>query len=339
MSQRLSALILLAACGKAADKAPPSTAGSDKPPPVAAQPAPAKPQAKDPTVKDMLAKGTSCELQQGGLPLACPELKAIGDYAFQHQGSTEAAETCAAFLGDPDNKKRLLAAECLFHFNAVGKTPELGFALDAIETEKEPKTLEEIAWGISGAEAVTAKLDDRVLTVSQKLMADPKTDTAAGYLFGTLFPQYMMGSGPKPPIKAQTLAIASLTRDGTGMQREAFNAVKMLDDKAAVCTALDSDLRVDAKRWADAADAIVAMKDACVANLAKTIDFTLARLAAGDAHLELLRRFDSVFDLDAPTRAKIQKAVRAARAKAEDWQRKDFDATADQFSKPPKPRK
>src|SRR5450755_867478 len=157
MSQRLSALILLAACGKAADKAPPSTAGSDKPPPVAAQPAPVKPQIKDPAVKDMLAKGTSCELQQGGLPLACPEFKAIGDYAFQHQGSTEAAETCAAFLSDPDNKKRLLAAECLFHFNAVGKTPELGFALDAIETEKEPKTLEEIAWGISGAEAVTAK--------------------------------------------------------------------------------------------------------------------------------------------------------------------------------------
>ena len=339
MSKRLSALVLLVACGKAADKAPPSTAGSDQPAPRAAQPAPTKPQIKDPAVKDMLAKGTSCELQQGGLSLACPELKAIGDYAFQHQGSIEAAETCAAFLGDPDHKKRLLAAECLFHFNAVGKTPVLGFALDAIETETDPKTLEEIAWGISGAEAVTAKLDDRVLAITQKLMADPKTDVAAGYLFETLFPQYMMGSGPKPPIKAQTLAIASLTRDGTGMQRATFNAVKMLDDKAAVCAALDSDLRPDAKRWADAADAVASMKDACIANLAKTIDFTLARLASGDAHLDLLRRFDYVFDLDAPTRAKIAKAVRAGRAKASDWQRKDFDTTADQFGKPPKPRK
>ena len=51
------------------------------------------------------------------MPLDRPELKAISDYAFQHQGSTEASETCAAFLADPDPLKKKLAAECLAHFN------------------------------------------------------------------------------------------------------------------------------------------------------------------------------------------------------------------------------
>lgn len=291
---------------------------------------------KDDGAKQLLAKGTTCKLQQDALPLDCPELKAISDYAFQHQGSAEASETCAAFLADPDPLKKKLAAECLAHFNSNGVTPSLGFALDAIEAEKDPKIKEEIAWGIKDAEAVTAHLDDRVLAVTQKLAADPKTETAASYVFSSLFPQYMMGSGPKPPAQAQAVALASLGADGTAMQREAFNAVKLLDDKSAVCAAIDADLSATAKQWALAADAVASMKDACVANLAKTIDFVLAKVAAGDDHLEILRRYDSVFDLDAPTRAKIAKAIRAARAKAAEWKRKDFDDTAAQFAKPAK---
>src|SRR5450432_1551381 len=333
MSQRLTALLFVVACGRAADKAPP--VADQKPPPPAATPAPAKAQIKDTTVKDLLAKGTTCKATNNQLPLDCPEYKAIGDYAFQHQQSAEAAETCAAFLGDPDSNKKLLAAECLFHFNSITQTTQLGFALDAIDAEKDPQIIERIAWGIGRAEAVTAKLDDRVLATVTKLMANPKTEAAAGDLFESLFPQYMMGSGPKPPIKAQTLAIASLTHDGTGMQRTAFNGVKMLDDKKAVCAALDSELRLDG-RWSDAADAVADMKDACVANLAKTIDFVLVRLAAGDEQLGVLRRYDSVFDLDAATRAKIAKAIRAARGKAPDYRKKVYDDTAADFSKPPK---
>src|SRR3954469_3607226 len=143
------ALVLtsLGACGKAADN--PAAKGSaatapveaPKPTPSAAQPA-AKPMIKDDGAKQLLAKGTTCKLQQDGLPLDCPELKAISDYAFQHQGSTEAAETCAAFLADPDPLKKKLAAECLAHFNSNGVTPSLGFALDAIEAEKDPKIQE-----------------------------------------------------------------------------------------------------------------------------------------------------------------------------------------------------
>ncbi len=342
-------VLSLAACGKAADHAAPSgstgsagsgSAGSAVVPPAAAKPpaAPAKAQVKDDAAKQLIAKGTSCELRDGDLPLDCAEYKAIGDYAFQHQSSVEAAETCASFLGDPNPKKRLLAAECLFHFNAMGKTSALGFVLDAIETEQDPKIREREAWGIMDAEAVTAKLDDRVLALVTRLAADPKGDVAAGYLFGSLFPQYLMGHGPKPPAKAQALAIEALGRDGTGLQREAFNAVTLLDDKPAVCAALDAELRPDAKQWASAAEAVAAMKDACVANLAKTIDFVLARLAAGDDRLDVLRRYDSVFDLDAATRTKIARAIRKARAKAPAWQRKSFDETAAQFEKPAKKR-
>jgi HEAT repeat protein len=339
MSKRLSVFLLLVACGKAADHKNPPPVASDKPAPPAAPPAPTKPQLKDDAMRQMLAKGTACKLFQNQLPMDCPEAKAINEYAFQHQQSAEAAETCAAFLGDPDPNKRLLAAECLFHFTAVAKTAVLGFALDAIDAEKDPVMVERIAWGIADAEAMSAKLESRVMTEVTRLAADPKTETAASYVFSSFFPQYMIGNGPKPPIAAQTLAIASLTRDGTPMQREAFNAVTMLDDKPAVCKAIASNLRPDAKRWDSAAEAIAAMKDACIAQLAPAIDFMLARLATGDAHLAILRSYDSRFDLDPPTRAKIAKAIRAARPKASEYERADFDKTADQFSKPPKPKK
>jgi hypothetical protein len=301
-----------------------------EPPPVAA----AKPQIKDDGAKQLLAAGTACALRQGALPLDCAEYKAMGDYAFQHQGSDAVAETCAAFLRDPDAKKRLLAATCLDHLNARGVTPQLGAALDAIEAEKDVAVQKEIAWGIKDAEAVTAKLDDRVLALTAKLAADPKTEPAAADVFSTLFPQYMMGSGPKPPVKAQQMAIEAIGRDGTAMQREAFNAIKLLDDKPAVCAALGAAIKPEAKQWANAADAFADLKDACVADLPRVLDLTLAQLAAGDDHLDLLKKLDRAFELDAPTRAKIAKAIKAARGKAPDWKRKQFDETAALFAKP-----
>jgi hypothetical protein len=228
----------------------------------------------------------------------------------------------------------LLAATCLDHMNARGVTPQLGAALDAIEAEKDDAVRKELAWGIKNAEAVTAKLDDRVIAVVTKLAADPKTEPAAGDLFDTLFPQYMMGSGPKPPAKAQALAIEALKRDGTAMQHSAFNAVKLLDDKPAVCAALGQAIRADAKQWASAADALADLKDACAADLPRVVDLTLTRLAAGDDHLDLLKKLDRTFELDAPTRAKIAKALKAAAGKAPDWQRKDFNETAAAFTKP-----
>ncbi|HSD90083.1 MAG TPA: hypothetical protein VLB44_21275 [Kofleriaceae bacterium] len=344
MKTRLAYLLaILVACGKGGGQEPApapapapgsasgATVGTPTPPPPAAA---AKPQAKDDGAKQLLAKGTTCELQQGSLPLDCAEYKAMGEYGFQNQGSDAVAETCASFLQDPDAKKRLLAATCLDHMNARAVTPQLGAALDAIEAEKDVAVRKQIAWGIKGAEAVTAKLDDRVIAIVTRLAADPKTEDVAGDLFDTLFPQYLAGSGPKPPAKAQALAIEALGRDGTAMQHSAFNAIKLLDDKPAVCAALAAAIRPDAKQWANAADAFADIKDACIADLPRVIDLTLARLAAGEEHLDLLKKLDRVFELDAPTRAKIAKAIKAATGKAPDWQRKSFNETAAAFSKP-----
>jgi hypothetical protein len=326
-------------CSKTADK--PATTGSAteaKPAPPSAPPA-AKAVVKDEGIKQLLAKGTTCKLQQGSLPLDCPEYKQVGEYAFQKQGSTDVAETCATFLADPDVSKRLLAAECLYKLNASGKEGVLGYALDAIESEKDDVVRERLCWGVMGAEAVTAKLEDRTLAVVQKLAADPKSATGAGWLFHALFPQYLMSKGPAAPAKAQAYALEVLKQDGTPVQRAALDSVSMIDDKAAVCAALDANLRPDAKNWAGSAEAVAAMKDACVANLAKTIDFLLAQLKAGDDQLAILKRFDYVFDLDAPTRAKIAKTIRTARPKATEWKRKSFDETATAFEKPAVKRK
>src|SRR5512140_3150982 len=135
--------ILIAACGKSGgDQAkpapPPAGSGSAATRPEPPLAPPAKPQAKDEGARTLLAKGTTCErASQGYLPLDCPDYKAVGDYAFQHQDDKGVAETCSAFLHDPDQKKRLLAATCLDHLNARTATTQLGVAMDAIELEKD----------------------------------------------------------------------------------------------------------------------------------------------------------------------------------------------------------
>ncbi len=337
MNRRLALLVLAAGCGKPANAKPAlaersSAAEIAKPP----APAPAKPQVKDATVQDLLAKGTACKLGDNGtLPPDCPEYKAIHDYAFQHQGSEEAAETCAAFLTDPDQVKRLLAAECLNGFNAVTVTKVFAWGLDAVEAETIPEVQKEIAWGIMNAEAVTAKQDDRVIADIKKLSANPQTAAAASNLLDSLFPSYLIGSGPKPPPAAQQLALDALRLDDSPMQYTALNiALTHLDDKAAVCAALDAAITPTAKTWWMAAEGIVTMKDACRALLPKIIDIALARAATNNPRLEVLQDFDHAFELEPPTRAAIAKALRAAKANVPSEYRDDLEKLAKQYSAP-----
>ena len=98
-------------------------------------------------------------------------------------------------------------------------------------------------------------------------------------VFMSLFPQYML-SWARASREGASGRAPGAARDGTAMQRAAFDAVSLLDDKPGVCAAIDADLRPDAKQWALSAEAVAHMKDACVASLAKTIDFVLARMAA-----------------------------------------------------------
>ncbi|MBP9084583.1 MAG: hypothetical protein KBG15_00630 [Kofleriaceae bacterium] len=296
-------------------------------------------QARDDRAKQLLSRGAECELRQGALPLDCPESKAVGDYAFQNQNSAAVGETCAAFLRDPDVKKRLLAATCLDHLNTGAKTPYFAAVLDALEAESDDAVRDQIAWGIKSAHAMASKIDARVLALVTTFAADPKRDKAAGYLFWSFFPQYMMGSGPKPSAAAQALAIEALNRDDSGLQRTAFDSVNLLDDKPAVCAALVQAMRPDGKKWGEAAEAMASLKDACIADIPQAVQFTIERLLAGDINVRALERFDRKYELEGATRKNILAALQKAKSpgfvrKLSEWERKDIDATIAKFAKP-----
>ena len=299
----------------------------------------APPQARDDGAKQLLSGGAQCELRQGVLPLDCPAYKAMGDYAFQNQNSAEVGETCAAFLRDTDVKKRLLAANCLAHLNSSATTPFFAAVLDALEAESEDEVRDQIAWGIKGAHAMASKIDARVLAVVIKFAADPKRDKAAGFLFWSFFPQYMMSRGPQASAAAQTLAIEALNRDDTGLQRTAFDSVTLLDDKPAVCAALANVMQPERKTWGDAAEAMAALKDACLANIPQAVQFAVAQLLVGDINLRALERFDRTYELDAATRKNILAALKKATGsgfvrKLSEWERRETDAAIAKFSKP-----
>ncbi|MFT3695105.1 MAG: hypothetical protein QM831_18355 [Kofleriaceae bacterium] len=331
-------LLALVACGKSETHEPP------KPPPEpvaekpSAPPPSGKPQIKDKTVEAMILKGSACKPDyQNVLPMECAELKAIHEYAFQNQNNADTAETCVAFFTDPDRVRRLLAAECIYGLNSATDTPILHWGLDAVEAEKDPAVVERMTWGLSNAEAPIAKLDDRVLADVEKLTADPKTAQAAAWLFGAEFKSYLMQEGPKAPPQAQARAVKALTEDGTPMMHAAFNvALEKLEDKPAVCAAIDQDLDPKFKAWSMAADAIPTLKDACVTKVQKAIDLMLAQLAK-DPHIDLLMRYDNRFELDPDVRKKILATVKSV--KLESWQQDAQKKAIAQFSAPPKPKK
>ncbi|HPH64315.1 MAG TPA: hypothetical protein PLF40_01150 [Kofleriaceae bacterium] len=305
----------------------------------APKPVTPKPQVRDERANQLLSRGAECELSQGTLPLDCPEYKAVGDYGFQKQGSVEVAETCAAFLRDEDIKKRLLAARCLESLNGAGVTTQFAAGLDALEAEADDKVREQIAWSIKGAEAMATSVHERALEIVKKFAADPKRAVAGGYLFWSFFPQYMMGKGPTASLAAQALAIASLDQDDTPLQRTALDSVTLLEDKPAVCAGLVRAMRPDAKRWADAAEALASLKEQCSKDIPNALNFAIERLLAGDIKLLTFERFDRRYPIDPATRQKILAALKKARSsgfvrKVSDWELKDIDKTIAQFSKP-----
>ncbi|HEY0254045.1 MAG TPA: hypothetical protein VGC41_21095, partial [Kofleriaceae bacterium] len=261
------------------------------------------------------------------------ERTAIHDYAFQHQGDADVAETCAALLFDPDRVRRLLASECIYGLNSAAVTPIMHWGLDAIEAEKDPAVLERMTWAFGNGEAPVAKVDDRLLADVEKLTADPKTAVAAGWLFGAEFKSYLLASGPAAPPAAQARAIKALREADTPMMRAAFNvALEKLEDKPAVCAAIDADLDPSFAGWWPAAEAIVTLKGACVTKLQKAIDLVLAQLPK-DPHIELLASFDTRFELEPDVRKKILAALRTA--KLPDWAKDRQQKAIAQFSAPP----
>lgn len=311
-------LIALAGCGRS--DAPPAGAPAPPPPrepiPVDAPPA-GRELPGDPTMGAMLAKPA--------------DDKTVADFAFQHQNDTHVATACAAALASSDRVVRLRAATCLEHLTALADTSVLGGALDAIDAETDPEVRERVAWGIKGAEAVTAGLDDRVIAMVSKY-----PDDTGAHLFDTLFPQYLASHGPTPPAKAQALALAAIGQDGTPLQLRALDAIRLLDDKPAVCRALHAALRPDAKRWTDVVEAISAVGEPCRAEVPAIVD---ALVASKKPQARAVTLIDHGFALDAATRGKLLAAVRAWITTAEPYEQGVLSAAQEQLTKPRKERK
>jgi hypothetical protein len=330
--------LLLVACNSTSD-AP--TAGSAAPSSSAApagasasKPA-AAPAVLDAKAAELVHAGASCEFKNDSIDLSCPARKAIEEYAFQHQQSKDVSSTCAASLRDTNPSIKLTAAACLGKMTSVAVTPELGAGLDAIDAETSPKIQARIAGGIRGAQAVTAKLDDRVVKMIDKLAATPAGEEAAGDLLDTLFPDYVFGSAPKPPPAAQALVLAALARPKGSLMISALNVVRLMDDKAAVCAALGKGVREDAPEWWRSMAAMSDVGEPCAGEAPHALEVALAVYAKGDITApQELGRLDHRFVFTAEQRKNAVTALRAALKAAPEWKRKDVSALVTQFSKP-----
>lgn len=294
----------------------------------------ALPAGRDPAVEALVKAGAACAVEDDDISLSCAERVAAGDYAFQHQQSVEVAATCVVLLRDANLAVKLVASHCLDQLSAVAVTPVLGAGLDALEAEPDPKVRRQIAWGLKGAEATTAGLTDRVLALVDTLAARPDDEDAAGNVLDTLFPQYLMSDGPKPPVRAQQLVLAAFARPGGGLFIRACDLVRLVEDKPAACKAVADAIAAGGHDWWRALPAFNDVGVACADVAPRVLDATLAQYAAG--HVEdprAVARFATLFELSPPVRKRAAAALRAARKATPEWQRPALDEAIAAMSK------
>lgn len=339
---RLATLtLLLAACGSKSDA--PTSESSPKA--VEAKPTekpaakPDLPEGRDAEAAKLVKAGAACKLDKDGdISLSCPEREAAGKYAFNKQQSKEIAATCAELVRDPDQAVKLVAAHCLFSLTSVAITPVLGHVLDSIEAEKHRIVRRQIAWGIADAQAVTAKLEDRVIALVEKLASKPEDEDAAGSVLDTLFPEYMLGSAPKPPKKAQDIVLGAFARKKGGLFIRACDKVRLVEDKAAACKAVAGAIVADSPEWWRALAALndIARQGApCGEYAPAALAVALEVYGKGDITApQELWKFAEVFELTPEQRKQAAADVTKIKAKAPDWKKKDLDRVIETFKKP-----
>lgn len=336
----LLASLVLAACGKESAKpapapSPPPVSSANVPTTQKAPPKAALPSERDPEAAKLVTAGAACPLQDEDIALSCPEREAAGKYAFEHQQSVAIAATCAELLEHSNQAVKLVAAHCLDSLTSVAVTPVLGPVLDTLEAEPNVKARRAIAWGIKGAEAATAKLEDRVLALVAKLAQKPEDEDAAGNVLDTLFPQYLLQEGPKPPLAAQAVVLAAFARKQGGMFIRACDLVRLVEDKQAACTAVASAIDPASSEWWRALAALNDLGTPCASHAPAALEVALARYAKGQIDSpEQLERLARVFELTPELRKKAATAVKAARKAAPEWKRKAVDAAAAELAKP-----
>jgi hypothetical protein len=235
------AIVMVIGCGKESSstkkETPPPT------PPVAATDAAPPPAPRDSRLVPIFeaAVKQQCTWNDIGLAnISCEAEAAMREVAFQGQSDPALAASCVGALRDPDPIVRGLAAHCFGQLTNVTQSPLLGAVLDAVEAEKEPNIRTAIARAAGSANAIDAKLDERVVAMTKTLAADPTGDAAASSLLGALFPSYLAQTAPKPTPASVDLVL-QLVKSGPGKstwQRAIELAPRLVDRAAEACAAL-----------------------------------------------------------------------------------------------------
>jgi len=275
-------LTSLGACSK--DEAKEDTTSKSPPAPESAPlvkepaPTPTPVAPRDPRIVEFFEAGKDCTWDEQG-HTKCPTAKEIKDLAFNEQGSSELAASCAGALGDESMSVRGLAATCMQGLNDRARSPQLGAGLDAFEAENDPGLRRLLAWSFSNGNATKAGVAPRLITLLEKLASNKDEQVNASYLFGTLFPQYMSNS-PKPSTEAGDFAL-KMAKAGEGPMRDkAIEALGLLPDRAAEVCPLLVELTT-AKTWTATVPPMAKVGGTCLANLDAIVGFMAQGLNTG----------------------------------------------------------
>tara|TARA_R110002096_G_scaffold16898_7_gene57853 strand:+ start:6443 stop:7501 length:1059 start_codon:yes stop_codon:yes gene_type:complete len=274
-------LTTLAACGKDEAKPETKTAATETTAPTPeTKPVPeAKPVApRDARIVALFEAGKDCSWDAQGMT-QCPTAKEIKDLAFNNQGSSELAASCAGALTDASPSVRGLAATCIQGFNDNTRSPQIGAGLDAFEAAKEPGMRRLMAWSFGRGNATKAGFESRVISLVEKLSGSEDENVNASYFFGTLFPQYMVNSAP-PSKEAGDFALKIVKTSEGALQKKAIEALGLLTDREAeVCPVL-VELTTE-EMWPDTVPSMAKVGGACLEDLDTILGFMMAKLNTG----------------------------------------------------------
>jgi hypothetical protein len=186
------------------------------------------------------------------------------------------------------------------------------------------------------ADAITSKLDARVVKLIDKLAVTPRGEDAASYLLHTLSTGSILGGNVKPTALASATILAAVARPKGSLLISAFEMVKYVDDKAAVCAALGKAVREDAPEWWRAIGTINDIGEPCAAEVPTAAEVAFAILAKRDEPVQEIMRLDERFELAPALRAKGAAALKAGAKAAPAWKKADFNKAAAQFAVPRK---
>ncbi len=295
-----------------------------------------RPAVVDATAEALARAGTACPVKDGAITTDCGSRKAIQEYVGQKNNSPEIASTCGWLLRDKDLAVRLMAAACLARLTTRAVTPQLGAVLDAMEAETNPEALQQLAYAADSADAITSKLDGRVVKLIDKLAVTPAGENAAGSLLHALFPGSILGGDIKPTALAEATVLAAVARPKGSLLQSSFEMVKRVEDKAVVCAALGKAVREDAPEWWRAIGTMDDIGEPCAGEVPHAAEVAFAIVAKGEGPLQQLLRLDERFALSPELRTKGAAALRAGAKAAPAHKRKEFTDAAAQFAAPRK---